>query len=110
MPLGRKAPPSAAQHMVHNVGRVTVLCRWICSAMVAAPLVYWWSFRYHGDAVVLLILAFLSVLAGFVLFVNSIYCLRLSRSWAQIVISLIFLSGSAIGVLAMPYVLPGWKM
>ena len=78
--------------------------------MVAAPLAYWWSFRYHGNAYVLLILAFTSVLAGFVLFVNSIYCLRHYRSRGQNSISLIFLFGSVIGVLAMPYVLPGWKM
>jgi formate hydrogenlyase subunit 3/multisubunit Na+/H+ antiporter MnhD subunit len=96
--------------MHKNVGRLTVLCRWICSALVAAPLAYWWILRYQGNAYLLLILALMSVVAGLVLFVNSIYCLRRYRDPGQSAISLLFLLGSVTGVLAMPYALPGWKM
>jgi hypothetical protein len=87
----------------------TFLIRWVCSVLVSAPLLYWWSFRYKGDAVLLLILV-MSLVGGLVLFVNSICSLRRSRTRTQLLVSLAFFLGSVIGVLAMPYVLPGWKM
>lgn len=96
--------------MLQNVGRFTVLCRSIGTAMIAAPLLYWWSFGHQGDALVLLVLALISALAGLVLFANSIYCLRHARNRGQRLTSLLFLLGSVIGVFAMPYVLPGWRM
>lgn len=78
--------------------------------MLAAPLLYWWSLAYKADAVVLLVLALLSLIAGFVLFGNSIFCLFRYRSRGQLAISAFFLLVSVGGVLAMPFVLPGWKM
>jgi len=82
----------------------------MCSAMLAAPLLYWWSLAYKGDALILLLLALLSLVAGLVLFVNSIFCLVRYRDRGQFMASTFFVVVSVIGVLAMPYVLPGWKM
>ena len=78
--------------------------------MLAAPLLYWRSFAYKGDALILLVLALLSLVAGFVLFVNSIFCLVRYRDRLQFMASTFFVFVSVIGVLAVPYVLPGWKM
>ena len=100
----------AVEHMNQNVGRLTFLCRWICCAMLAAPLLYWWSFAYKGDALILVVLALLSLVAGLALFVNSIFCLVRYRERGQLMTSTLFILVSVIGVLAMPYVLPGWKM
>lgn len=58
-----------------GIGRLTRLCRWICSGLLAAPLLYWWSLAYKADPVILLVLALLSLVAGLVLFGNSIFCL-----------------------------------
>lgn len=93
-----------------NVGRLTFLCRWTCGGMLAAPLLYWWGLAYKGDALILLVLALLSLIAGLVLFVNSIFCLVRHRKQGQFSTSIFFAFVSVIGVLAMPYVLPGWKM
>lgn len=93
-----------------GIGRFTCLCRWICSGLLCAPLLYWWSLAYRADAVVLLVLALLSLVAGIVLFGNSILCLSRHRYREQRFISLFFLLLSVAGVLAMTCVLPGWKM
>jgi hypothetical protein len=104
------APSIAVEHTNPGVGRLSVLSRWICSAMLAAPLLYWWSLAYKSDAVILLVLALLSVVAGLVLFVNSIFCLFRYRNRGQRAASAFFLLVSVAGVLAMPYFLPGWRM
>ena len=93
-----------------DIGRPTFLCRWICSGLLAAPLLYWWSLAHKGDALILLVLALLSLVAGLVLFVNSIFSLVRYRNQGQIVIGIFFALVSVIGVLAMFHVLPGWKM
>ncbi len=59
---------------------------------------------------VLLVLALLSLVAGLVLLVNSIFCLIRYRKQGQFATSVFFVVISVIGVLAMPYMLPGWKM
>lgn len=100
----------AAAEMNQGIGRLSVLSRWICSAMLAAPLLYWWSLAYKSDAVILLVLALLSAVAGLVLFVNSIFCLFRYRNRGQRAASAFFLLVSVAGVLAMPYFLPGWRM
>jgi hypothetical protein len=94
----------------HNVGRFTFLCRWLCSGLLAAPLFYWWSLAYKSDAVILLVLALLSLVAGLVLLGNSIFCLFRYRSRGGPAISAFFLLLSVVGVAAMFYILPGWKM
>lgn len=96
--------------MNQGVGRPTAICRLICCGALAAPLLYWLGFAYKGDAFVLLILAFLSLVAGLVLFVNSMFCLVRYRKQGQFWPGMLFAFVSVIGVVAMPYVLPGWKM
>jgi hypothetical protein len=96
----------AVQHMNQNVGRLTFLCRWGCCAMLAAPLLYWWSFAYKGDALILLVLALLSLVAGLVLFVNSIFCLVRYRDRGQFMTSTFFILVSVIGVLYNAFVCP----
>jgi hypothetical protein len=93
-----------------NIGRLTYLCRWICSVILAALLLYWWGLAYKGDALILLVLTLLSLVAGFVLFVNSIFCLVRYRNRGRFSAGIFFMLVSVIGVLAIPYVLPGWKM
>lgn len=93
-----------------NVGRFTHICRRICSVTLLAPLLYWWGLAYKADAVILLVLALLSLVAGLVLFCNSIFCLFRYRYPRQRAVSFLFLLLSVAGVIAMPYVLPGWKM
>jgi hypothetical protein len=96
--------------MNQSVGPFTTKCRWICSAMVAAPTLYWWSLRYKGDAYILLILMLLALIAGLVLFANSIFCLRRYRNRRQVFISLAFAFGSVAGVLLMFHSMPRFKM
>ncbi|MGQ0658503.1 MAG: hypothetical protein ACT4NU_10490 [Chromatiales bacterium] len=108
--MGREALAVNVAQTHQNVGRFTYLCRWVCCGLLAAALLYWWSLAYKGDAVILLVLAILSLVAGLVLFSNSIFCLFRHRNRGQLAISSFFLLLSVVGVLAMPYVLPGWKM
>ena len=108
--MAREVPPVGIEQTNQSARRLTYLCRWICSGALAAPLLYWWSLAYKGDAVVLLVLALLSLVAGLVLFANSIFCLFRYRKQGQLTTNAIFAFVSVIGVLAMPYVLPGWKM
>jgi hypothetical protein len=93
-----------------TVGPFTRACRWICSALLAAPLLYWWTFAYEGNAYVLLFLVVASVAAGLILLANSVFRLVRHRSRRQVSISLLFCTVSVIGVLAMPFFLPGFKM
>jgi hypothetical protein len=103
-------PAMDVEQMNQRISRLTFLCRWICSAMLAAPLLYWWSLAYKGDALILLVLALLSLVAGLVLLVNSIFCLVRYRNRWQSSTSIFFIFVSVLGVLAMPCVLPGFKM
>lgn len=98
------------EHVNQSVSPFTTKCRWICSALVAAPTLYWWSLRYKGDAYILLILMLLGLIAGLVLFANSVFCLRRYRNRRQVFISLAFAFGSVAGVLLMFYSMPGFKM
>lgn len=91
-------------------GQFSVLCRWLCSAMLAAPLLYWWSLAYKGDPVILLALYLLSLLAGLALLGNSVYCLYRYRNRDDRAISIVFLLASVGAVVATSWLLPGWKM
>jgi hypothetical protein len=99
-----------AEHMDERVGQFSLLCRRLCSALLAAPLLYWWSFANEGDPIILLVLYLLSLIAGLLLLGNSIFCLFRYRNRGQLATSSLFLLLSMGGVIAIPYVLPGWKM
>lgn len=100
----------SAEPPIPRTGRLTQLCRRVCSVALSAPLLYWWTLGYEGDPLTLLILAFLSLIAGVVLFCNSAFCLLRVPAGRGRAISAYFLLLSVAGVVAMPYVLPGWKM
>jgi len=92
-----------------SIGNLTLVCRYICSGLVAAPLLYWSSVT-DGDAYLFLILVLLAPVAGLVLFVNSLICLFRQRSWKAASFSLIFIVVSVIGVLTARYFLPQFRM
>jgi uncharacterized membrane protein len=108
--LGVEEPLVSIEETHQDVGRFTHRCRWICSGVLAAPLLYWWSLAYEGDAAILLVLALLSLVAGLVLLGISMFCVFRYRNRKQLTMSFFFLFLSVFGVLAMPHVLPGWKM
>lgn len=58
-----------------RIGRLTITCRYVCSALVAAPFFYV-NLVTDGDAYLLLALVLLSPIAGIILIGNSTpdYC------------------------------------
>jgi hypothetical protein len=92
-----------------RVGSVTLACRFICSALVAGPWLYW-SFVTDGDAYHFLALVLMAPIAGLILFANSILCLFRYRTWKSASLSFIFISVSVIGVLTARYFLPQFRM
>ena len=91
------------------VGRYSLACRFICSALVVGPLAYR-SFVEDGDAYHFLALVLLAPLAGFVLLFNSLFCLFRYRTWKSVVVSLIFIPVSAIGAVVAWHFLPQFRM
>ena len=92
-----------------TVGKYSLACRFICSALVIGPLVYRISVE-DGDAYHFLALVLLAPLAGFVLLLNSLFCLFRYSTWKSVGISLIFIPVSAIGVVVAWYFLPQFRM
>jgi hypothetical protein len=93
-----------------RVGRLTVICRWVCCVLLAAPLLYWWTFGYRGDPYVLLALAFVSLIGGVVLFLNSVFCFGRYRGRRHFFASAFFLVASVGGLIAMFNALPRFGM
>ena len=92
-----------------RVGNFTVACRYICSALIAGPLLYW-SLVADGDAYHFLALVLMAPIAGLVLFANSLFCLFRYRNRKSAPLSLIFMLVSAVGVLVAWYFLPQFRM
>jgi uncharacterized membrane protein YhaH (DUF805 family) len=87
----------------------TFWCRFICSALIAAPLFYV-SFVTDGDAYHFLALVLLALVAGFVLVANSLFCLFRYRNIESSWISLGFILLGVIGGLVAWYFLPKFRM
>ena len=87
----------------------TLACRVICSALVAAPLLYA-GVVVNGDAYHFLILVLLAPVAGLVLAANSLFCIIRYRKLESPWISLVFILVGAIGFLAARYFLPQFRM
>ena len=81
-----------------RLGGFTLTCRFICSALVAAPLLYV-NFVVNGDAYHFLALVLLAPVAGLVLIANSLFCLFRYRNLESSWINLVFVLVGVIGVL-----------
>jgi len=92
-----------------TVGKYTIACRLICSALVVWPLAYRITVE-NGSAVEFLVLILLAALAGAILLLNSLFCLFRSRSWKSAGVSLVFVVVSAIGFAAAWHYLPQFRM
>jgi hypothetical protein len=92
-----------------TVGKYSIVCRLICSILIFWPLVYRLTVE-KGSAVEFLALILLAVLAGLVLFLNSLFCLGRYRTWGSAVVSIIFVAVSAIGFAVAWHFLPQFRM
>ena len=85
------------------------MCRFICSALVAAPLCYV-SFVAEGDAYHFLVLVLLAPVAGIVLVANSLFCLFRYRNLESLWIGLVFVLVGVIGFVEAWHFLPQFRM
>ena len=92
-----------------KLGRFTFTCRSICTALVAAPLIYR-IFVTDGDAYHFLALVLLAPVAGLVLVANSVFCLFRYRKIESFWISIVFILVGVIGVIVTWHFLPQFRM
>ena len=92
-----------------RVGGFTLMCRFICTALVTGPLVYF-SFVVDGDAYHFLALVLLAPIAGLVLVANSLFCLFRYRKVESFWIGLAFILVGVTAFLEAWYFLPQFKM
>lgn len=96
-------------HMNRRVGHPSIACRWICSVLIASPLLYRASVT-DGDVYHFFVLVVLAPVAGVVLFANSLFCLLRHPNWRSAAINFFFIVLSAIGILTARYYLPQFRM
>ena len=87
----------------------TFKCRFICSALIAAPLLYV-NLVTEGDAYHFLAMVLLAPAAGLVLVANSLFCLFRYRNVESSWISIGFVLVGVIGGLVAWYFLPKFRM
>ena len=92
-----------------SVGGYTLMCRLICSLLVAGPVVYF-SLVTEGDAYHFLALVLLAPVAGLVLVANSLYCLFRYRKLESFWVGLAFILVGVTGILEAWYFLPQFRM
>jgi len=90
-------------------GGFTLTCRFICTALVAAPLLYV-NFVADGSAYNFLVLVLLAPIAGLVLVANSLFCLFRYRNVESYWIGLAFILVGATGFIEAWYFLPQFRM
>ena len=102
-------PGPQVEHMSRRLGGLTLMCRLICTALVAGPLLYV-NFVADGSAYHFLALVLLAPIAGLVLVANSLFCLfrycKVESSW----IGLAFVLVGVTGVIEAWYFLPQFRM
>ena len=81
-----------------RLGGFTLMCRLICSLLVAGPVLYF-SFVTEGDAYHFLALVLLAPVAGLVLIANTLFCLFRYSNHESSWINLVFVLVGMIGVL-----------
>ena len=94
---------------VARVGGFTLTCRFICTALVAAPLLYF-NFVADGSAYYFLALVLLALIAGLVLVANSLFCLFRYRKVESFWVSLAFVLVGVTGFIEAWYFLPQFRM
>ena len=92
-----------------RIGGFTLMCRLICSLLVAGPVLYV-SFVAEGDAYHFLALVLLAPVAGLVLIANSLFCLFRYRKVESFWIGLAFILVGLTGVLVAWHFLPQFRM
>jgi hypothetical protein len=92
-----------------RVGAYTLICRFICSVLVACP-VFYVSFVTEGSAAQFLILVLLAPIAGLVLVANSLFCLVRYRKVESFWIGLAFILVGLTGFIEALYFLPKFRM
>ena len=92
-----------------RIGGFTLACRLICTALVAAPLLYF-NFVADGSAYYFLALVLLALIAGLVLVANSLFCLFRYRKVESFWIGLAFILVGVTGGIEAWYFLPQFRM
>ena len=92
-----------------RIGGFTIACRLICTALVAAPLLYF-NFVAKGSAYFFLALVLLAPLAGLVLVANSLFSLYRYRKVESFWIGLAFILVGVTAFLEAWYFLPQFRM
>lgn len=102
-------PKPIVECVSRRVGAYTLICRFICTVLVAAPLVYV-SLVTDGDAAQFLVLVLLAPVAGLVLVANSLFCFFRYRKVESFWIGLAFVLVGLTGFLEAWYFLPKFRM
>ena len=92
-----------------RIGAYTLMCRLICSLLVAGPVVYF-SLVADGSAAEFLVLVLLAPVAGLVLVANSLFCLFRYRKVESFWIGLSFVLVGVTGILEAYHFLPQFRM
>ena len=95
--------------MGQRLGGFTLMCRLICSLLVAGPVLYV-SFVVEGDAYHFLVLVLLAPIAGLVLVANSLFCLLRYRKVESPWIGLAFVLVGVTGIIEAWHFLPQFRM
>ena len=97
------------ERISRRVGAYTLICRLICSLLVAGPVLYV-SFVAEGDAYHFLALVLLAPVAGLVLVANSLFCLYRYRKIESFWIGIAFVLVGVTGVIEAWYFLLQFRM
>jgi hypothetical protein len=102
-------PGPQVERVSPRLSGFTLMCRFICTALVTGPLFYF-SFVADGDAYHFLVLVLLAPIAGLVLVANSLFCLFRYRKVESFWIGLAFVMVGVTGILEAWYFLPQFRM
>ena len=102
-------PGTQVERNSRRLGGFTLMCRLICSLLVAGPVLYV-SFVAEGDAYHFLALVLLAPVAGIVLVANSLFCLFRYRNLESPWIGLAFVLVGVTGILEAWHFLPQFRM
>ena len=102
-------PGPQVERTSRRVGAYTLICRFICTVLVAWPLFYV-TFVAESDAYHFLALVLLAPVAGLVLVANSLFCLYRYRKVESFWIGLAFILVGVTGVIEAWYFLLQFRM